>query len=214
MARIVVLGAGGQVGQSIVAEAVKRGHEVTAVDQDKNSLNGISRQANAVAGDVTSRDVIQKQAQNADVIVVALTGSARPEHANAARAIVDVAGKLGNKAPAVIQVSSGGLLENTDGERILDTKDFPAAERKEALDQADALDVLRAAKGSVKWSSIAPPPRNFGPGRRRDAYRTASDRPVVDAQGNIGISYEDFALAVIDEVEKPRFRNKRYTVGN
>ncbi|OAA25651.1 hypothetical protein UG55_102187 [Frankia sp. EI5c] len=213
MARIVVLGAGGQVGRSIVAEAVRRGHEVTAVDQDQKAMNGMPRQARAVAGDVTSRDAVAQQAQNADVMIVALAGSARPEHANVARTIVDVANKLGNKAPSVIHVSNGGLLENADGERTLDTADFPAAERKEALDQADALDVLRAAKGSMKWSCITPPPRNFGPGRRREAYRTASDRPVMDAQGNMGISHEDFAIAVIDEAEKPRFRNKRYTVG-
>ncbi|WP_018500430.1 NAD(P)-dependent oxidoreductase [Parafrankia discariae] len=213
MARIVVLGAGGQVGRSIVAEAVKRGHEVTAVDQDQNALKGVPRQANAVTGDFTSRDTVQQQAQNADVVVVALAGSARPEHANTARAVVEVANKLGAKAPAVIHVGNGGLLENADGERIVDTQEFPAAERKEALDQADALDVLRAAKHNLKWTYVTPPPRNFGPGRRREAYRTAGDRPVTDAQGNIGISYEDFAFAVLDEAEKPRFRNKRYTVG-
>ncbi|MCK9899271.1 potassium transporter TrkA [Parafrankia colletiae] len=213
MARIVVLGAGGQVGRSIVAEAVKRGHEVTAVDQDQNQMKSLPRKANAMTGDVTSRDVVAQQAQGADVVVIALAGCARPEHANVARVMVDVASKLGNKAPSVIHVGNGGLLENTDGERIVDTQEFPAGERKEALDQADALDVLRAAKGSVKWSFITPPPRNFGPGRRREAYRTAGDRPVMDSQGNMGISHEDFAIAVLDEAEKPKFRNKRYTVG-
>lgn len=212
MAKIVVFGAAGQVGRNIVEEAVRRGHQVTAVDRDVKKLNKLPKQVQTTAGDATSRDSVHKIVQGADTVVVAVGDSERPIHANAARTMVDVMGKLGNNAPSILHISSGGCLENANGERICDTQDYPAQDRKDALDQADALDVYRAAK-NVRWTCIAPPPKNFGPGRRRDAYRTASDRPVVDAQGTMGISYEDFAVACCDEIEKPRFRNKRYTVG-
>lgn len=212
MAKIVVFGGGGKVGRSIVAEAVRRGHQVTAVDQDEQAMSRLPKKADTVVGDATARDSVQRHAEGADAVVVAIGGSDRPVHANAARTIVEVIGRGGGNGPTILHVSSGGCLENADGERIVDTRDFPAAERKDALDQADALDVYRGAKG-VTWTCITPPPRNFGPGKRREAYRTASDRPVTDAQGSTGISHDDFAMACCDEIEKPRFRNKRFAVG-
>ncbi|THJ74119.1 NAD(P)-dependent oxidoreductase [Candidatus Frankia alpina] len=213
MARIVIFGAGGQIGRRITDEAIRRGHEVTAVEVDAARVKKLPRKANGVEGDVTSRDSVQLLAQEADAVVVAVGGVDRPVHANAARTLVDVLPRIGDPAPAVLHISSGGTLEDENGQRLADSPDFPAAERKDALDQADTLDVYRDAS-NVRWAAIAPPPRNLGQGQRRGAYRTGNDRPVVDAQGEIGISYEDFAIAVIDEVEKPRNRNRRFTVGN
>ncbi|MCM3886213.1 NAD(P)-dependent oxidoreductase [Frankia sp. R82] len=213
MARIVVFGAAGQIGRRVTDEAIKRGHEVTAVEVDATRVKKLARKANAVEGDVTSRDTVQRLAQDADAVVVAVGGVDRPVHANAARTLVDVLPRLGEAAPLVVHVSSAGTLEDENGQRLVDISDFPAAERKDALDQVDALDAYRGARG-VRWAAIAPPPQNFGRGQRRGAYRTGNDRPVVDAKGQMGISTEDFAIAVIDEIEHPRNRNRRFTVGN
>lgn len=213
MARIVIFGAGGQIGHRIADEAIRRGHTVTGVELDAARVKKLPRKAEGVVGDVTSRDSVQKLAQDTDILVVAVGGADRPVHANAARMLVETMPRIGDQAPAILHISSGGCLEDENGQRIVDTPDFPAAERKDALDQADALDVYRAAR-NVRWTAIAPPPQNFGPGKRRNAYRTGNDRPVTDAQGNIGISHEDFAVACCDEIEKPRHRNRRFTVGN
>ncbi|WP_462187573.1 NAD(P)-dependent oxidoreductase, partial [Frankia sp. CcWB2] len=133
--------------------------------------------------------------------------------ANAARTLVDVLPRIGEPAPSILHVSSGGTLEDENGQRLVDTPGFPAAERKDALDQADALDVYRGAR-NVRWAAITPPPQNVGQGKPRGGYRTGNDRPVVDAQGNTGISLEDLAVAALDEIEKPRHRNRRFSVGN
>ncbi len=213
MARIVIFGAAGQIGRRITDEAVRRGHEVTAVELEQARVKKLPRKANGVEGDVTKRDSVERLAQDAEAVIVAVGGVDRPVHANAARNLVDVLPRLGDQPPLIVHVSSGGTLVDENGQRLADGADFPAAERKDALDQADALDVYRGAR-DVRWTAIAPPPRNLGGGQRRGAYRTGTDRPVVDAKGQIGISHEDFAIAVIDEVENPRNKNRRITVGN
>ncbi|CAO5157022.1 NAD(P)-binding domain-containing protein [Frankia sp. AiPs1] len=220
MARIVVFGAAGQIGRRVTDEAIKRGHEVTAVEVDATRVKKLARKANAVEGDVTSRDTVQQVAQDADAVVVAVGGVDRPVHASAARTLVDVLPRVAEQAQQsqrqaalIVHVSSAGTLEDENGQRLVDSPDFPAAERKDALDQVDALDVYRGAH-NVRWTAIAPPPQNFGRGQRRGAYRTGTDHPVVDAKGNIGISAEDFAIAVVDEIEHPRNRNRRFTIGN
>ena len=63
------------------------------------------------------------------------------------------------------------------------------------------------------WTYMSPPPGNFAPGERRGTYRTGRDHPVVDVTGGFGISYEDYALALLDEIENRSFLNMRFTVG-
>jgi hypothetical protein len=80
--------------------------------------------------------------------------------------------------------------------------------------QADALDFYRSLPpSSLDWSYVSPPPIHFAPGERRGQYRTGEDQPVVDEPGESRISYEDFAMAIVDEIERPRFSRKRFTVG-
>src|SRR5258708_2242340 len=74
--------------------------------------------------------------------------------------------------------------------------------------------VVRAhAKGRVSWTSLSPPPVYFASGQRTGKYRSGLDHPVEDATGRSSLSYEDFAVATIDEVEQRKFINKRFTVG-
>lgn len=212
MARVVVFGACGKVGQSVVNEAIRRGHKVTAVARDEAKLGKLSKKANAAAGDATSRDSVHSLADGADAVVVAVAGNDKKIWANAARTMVDALSKQGDNAPRLIHVGHGGTLEDGQGARILDDPEFPNGMRKDALGQAEALDVLRAAKG-VRWTVICPPPVAMVQGKRRDTYRTGTDQPVQDGRGNMAMSTDDLAVAIIDEIDKAKHVNQRFTIG-
>ena len=101
---------------------------------------------------------------------------------------------------------------NAEGVRLVDTPDFPNHLRDEVLGQAAALDFYRTSRG-VTWTYMSPPPGSFSPGERLGHYRTGTEWPVVDENGVAKISYEDYAMAIIDEIESPSFLNARFTVG-
>ena len=212
MARVVVFGASGKIGQSVVNEAARRGHQVTAVARDEAKLAKLPRKAQSAAGDATSRDSVYGLADGADAVVVAIGGNDKKVWANAARTMIDALSKLGDSAPRLIHVGHGGTLEDGQGARVLDDPEFPNGLRKDAQGQAEALDALRAAKG-VRWTVICPPPVNLAQGKRRDTYRTGTDQPVRDGRGNMALSADDLAVAICDEIEKAKHINQRYTVG-
>ena len=82
-----------------------------------------------------------------------------------------------------------------------------------AVGQIRALDAYLALDDGVTWTYLSPPPVHFAPGERTGHYRTGLDRPVVGDDGQARISYEDYASALVDEIETPRHLNRRFTVG-
>ncbi len=111
-------------------------------------------------------------------------------------------------------MGGGSTLLTPDGKRFIDLPQFPAEYRASALGQAEALDTYRKSnRSTVRWTYVSPPPIHFAPGQRTGKYRTGLDHPVVDDHGESSLSYEDFAIAVLDEIERPHFVNQRFTVG-
>jgi putative NADH-flavin reductase len=212
MARIVVFGAGGKIGGCIAEEAARRGHEVTAVARAAADQKKLPKKCSTAAGDVTSREEVHGLCGGADAVVVAVGGNDKKVWANAARTLADVVAKLGDSAPRIVHVGHGGTLVDPRGARCLDDPDFPNGLRKDALGQAEALDVYRGSKGA-RWTVICPPPVHVNTGQRRETYRIGTDNPVVDSRGNTAISGEDLAIAVCDEIEKGQHVNARFTVG-
>ncbi len=104
-------------------------------------------------------------------------------------------------------------LLNDDGVRFFDLPGFPEDYKPDALGQFQALDAYRALGDDVTWTYLSPPPVHFAPGERTGRYRTGLDRPVVGDDGHACISYEDYAVALVDEIENPRHLNRRFTVG-
>jgi putative NADH-flavin reductase len=109
-------------------------------------------------------------------------------------------------------MGSGATLLLPDGTRPLDNPGFPAEFMDVATGQASALDYYRSSEG-VDWTYFSPPPLEFGPGERTGHYRTGLDYPVTDPEGRAVLSYEDFAVALVDEIEQGRFVNTRFTAG-
>lgn len=135
---------------------------------------------------MTDLATVGRVSQSADVLVVTVGGPDKSVYLDAARTLV------------VIHSGGGGSLLAPNGTRFVDTHGFPEAVRPEALGQAAALDYYRTTSG-VDWVYM-PPPGNFEPGDRTGHYRVGEDHPLVDAQGRFGISYEDYAVALVDEI--------------
>ncbi|MDW3846204.1 NAD(P)H-binding protein [Micromonospora sp. BRA006-A] len=211
MSDIVVFGAGGTAGSRIAAEAVERGHRVTAAVRRPEAVGYLPPGVRTVTGDATSARSVRELAEDADVLVVAIGGGERNLWRDAARTLVDTLRKLPDP-PRVIHVGGGSTLLTPKGTRYLDEPDFPEEYRDSAHGQADALEFYRTSADGVTWTYVSPPPLEFHPGERTGHYRTGTDHPVTDAQGRSVLTYEDLAVAIVDEIEDTRFGNARFTV--
>jgi putative NADH-flavin reductase len=210
MSNIVVFGAGGTAGSRITAEAARRGHQVTAAVRRPEAMTNLPPGVVVVPGDPTSARLVQEVAPGADVLIVAVGGAGRTVWRDAAQTLVTTLRDLPEPIPRILHMGGGATLIAPDGKRFLDAPDFPEQYREPALGQAHALDYYRSSNG-VTWTYASPPPLEFHPGERTGHYRTGGDQPVTDEQGRSVLSYEDFAVAIVDEIEKPRFLNTRFT---
>ncbi|MEO3777180.1 NAD(P)H-binding protein [Micromonospora sp. B11E3] len=210
MSDIVVFGAGGTAGSRITAEAVSRGHRVTAAVRRPEATSYLPAGVRVVTGDATSGRSVRELAPEADAMVVAVGGGDRSLWREAAETLVTVLRDQPNP-PRIIHVGGGATLLTPKGTPYLEEPDFPAEYRDAALGQADALALYRASADGVTWTYLSPPPLEFHPGERTGHYRTGTDQPVTDEQGRSVLSYEDLAVAVVDEIERPRFENMRFT---
>jgi putative NADH-flavin reductase len=121
--------------------------------------------------------------------------------------------QTGGKKTRLLDVGGASSLYNAEGKRIIDT--LPAgmveSSRGEVRSAVDALDWLRTVN-DVSWTFFSPAMR-ISPGTRTGKFRTGTEQLIVDAQGNSAISMEDYAVAMLDEIENPRHINARFTVG-
>lgn len=197
--KIALFGAGGTIGSRIAKEAAKRGHSVTP----------ISRKGQ-VRADATKPEEVAKAVRGHDAVVNATgpqAGEPVESLAAVARGVIEGAKKGGVKR--LLVVGGAGSLEVAPGKRLVDTPQFPAAWKPVALAHAGTLDLYR--KSDLDWTYLSPAAL-IAPGERTGKYRTGSDQLLTDAKGESRISAEDFAVAVVDELEKNRNVRKRFTV--
>ncbi|MFF3663812.1 NAD(P)-dependent oxidoreductase [Streptomyces olivochromogenes] len=213
MSRIVVFGAAGKSGSRVVAEAAARGHEVTAVARDLTRVGALPDGVRAVAGDVTDPESVTALAKDVDALVVTVGGPEAKLYTDAVAAVAAAVRALGPAGPRILHMGGGAGLLNDDGVRFYDAPGFPEEFKPYAIGQIQALDAYLALGDDVTWTYLSPPPVHFSPGDRTGRYRTALDRPVIGEDAKARISYEDFAVALVDEIERPEHLNRRFTVG-
>jgi putative NADH-flavin reductase len=209
--KIILFGASGTIGQRIAHEAIARGHNVTAVVRDPSRAQ-MEEGVTAVQGDVTDPDSVAQVAAGHDAAVSA----SGPGVGGRAEMLVEaVRGLLAGLPRAgvrrLIVVNGAGSLEVAPGLQLLDTPQFPADWRPLAVAHRDALDVLRGSTGDLDWTALSPA-AFIEPGARTGQYRTGTEQLVADATGQSHISAEDYACALLDELENPQFVRQRFTV--
>jgi putative NADH-flavin reductase len=210
---VVVYGGSGAIGSRIVNEAAARGHNVTVVD--KNPKPDLApKGVKVVAGDVFDKQDVLKNIAGADALVssIVVRPAPTPDFAlSVVKAEVEaLRAQTGPKKTRLLIVGGGSSLYGADGKRIIER--FGGRQDGEVKSSVDAVDWLKAEVKDVQWSFFSPN-GNFRPGERTGKYRFGTDKVIVDADGRSAITYEDYAAAMLDEIEKPQYINKHFTAG-
>ncbi|MGK5730562.1 NAD(P)-dependent oxidoreductase [Streptomyces sp. URMC 124] len=216
MAKIALFGANGTIGSRVLREALDRGHQVTAVVRDPAKLTEKHENLTVVTGDVLDPRSVEAVAQGQDVVVSAVGGGDGPGHVAtiepAAKSLVAGVRALGDKAPRLITVGGAGSLRTPDGKQVWDAEGLPEFLLQIMHAHGDALDYYRTVT-DVRWTNLSPAGL-IEPGERTGTYRTALDDLVVDGNGKSRISAEDYAVALVDEIEEANHIGERFTVGD
>lgn len=213
--KIILFGATGNLGQRIASEALDRGHEVIGVVRDTDEVVHPDDRLELADGDATNPASVAHFAAGADAIVNAISprvnarGLAAPSLTDAAHALIAGARQAGVKR--LIVVGGAGSLEVSPGLHLVDSPGFPEPYRPEARAQREALETYRAEAADLDWTYISPA-AEIRPGVRTGSYRMGNDTLLVDAQGKSQITYEDYAAALVDELEQGRHIRERFTV--
>jgi putative NADH-flavin reductase len=208
--RIVIFGVTGNAGSRIASEALRRGHAVVGVVREpgKAPIEGVEMRQ----GDVLDAASVAEVARGADVVISAVgpgNFERSPFLANAAKALIAGLKEAGVKR--LLVVGGAGGLEAAPGLQLVDTPGFPEAWKGIALSHRDAWHVF-AEGPDLDWTYVAPAAM-FEPGERTGKYRTGTNELIGDAHGSSRISMEDYAIALMDEVEKPAHVRSRMSVG-
>ncbi|HET6153955.1 MAG TPA: NAD(P)H-binding protein [Marmoricola sp.] len=198
--KIAVYGATGAIGSTIVTEAVSRGHDVTRISR------GVSTGDADLTGDAHDPAFTGPIAEKHDVVVSAVGPSRLADDGNRfADTIANLAGTLG--FARLLVVGGAGTL-SIDGVRLIDTPGFPEEYKAEALKGAASLQVLRETGAEVDWTYLSPAPV-IAPGERTGTYKVGLESPVGDH-----VSIENYAVALVDEIETPAHVRQRFTVAD
>lgn len=213
--KIVVFGATGNVGRQVVAESLRRGHDVIGVVRDPDKVQSPDARAKLVKGDATDADSIASIARGADVVISAISprpnarGLAAPSLVDNTRALI--AGLRRAAVQRVIFVGGAGSLQTPAGQAIMDLPNFPPGYKAEATEGRNALAIWRSEASGLDWTYVSPA-AEIAPGPRTGTYRTTDEQLLVDANGKSFITFEDYAVALLDEAENAKHIGKRFGV--
>ncbi|SDD22761.1 NAD(P)-dependent oxidoreductase [Rhodococcus tukisamuensis] len=209
--RITVFGAAGQVGSRAVAEALARGHEVTAVLRSPARAHEVPLAAEVRIGDAATIEDVVDLSVGQDLVISA-TRPAPGREAELVTATKVLLAGLARTGVRLLVVGGAATLTmpGTAGVTVMDDPEFPATLLGIARACADQLEACRADTGA-DWAYLSPPAL-LEPGRRTGRYRLGADDLLVDPAGESVISMEDLAMALLDEAERPAHCRVRFTV--
>ncbi|MFF2553430.1 NAD(P)-dependent oxidoreductase [Nocardia sp. NPDC058058] len=210
--RITVFGATGGVGSRVVAEAIQRGHQVTAVSRDPGKERGLPDQATIIAGDATDPEDIRTAVAGSDLVISATRPGIgdEPQLPKVAAALLEA---LADNDIRLLVVGGAGSLIVPGTDAILtEQPDFPAELMPIATACNDQLAVFQQSDTDVDWVYVSPS-AVLEPGERTGNYRIGAGELLRDDEGNSAISMEDLAVVLLDEAENPKHHRIRFTAG-
>lgn len=212
--KIALVGGTGFVGSAVLAELLQRGHQVVALARNPDKYAGkAAPNLQVVQADALDPAQVAGAVKGADAVVSAYNpGWQEPRiqelFVQGTRAIVEGTKQAGLKR--LLVVGGAGSLYVAPGLQLVDTPEFPAEWKQGALGAREALNLIRA-ETALDWTFLSPPIL-LQPGERRGSYRLGTDSPLMDGDQPGSISVADLAVAIADELEKPRHLRQRFTV--
>jgi putative NADH-flavin reductase len=206
---VALYGSTGKAGSRILKELVSRGHRVTAIARNPAKLQGIEG-ISSKKHDLSDVGTTAEAIRGADAVISAYgpppdnTG----EIVGVTQRLVDAVKRAGNAR--LLVVGGAGGLNVAPGVTLIDSGYLPEAYKPIAKSHERALNVLRASE--VDWTYLAPA-AFFEPGERTGKFRLGKDELIANDRQESRISMEDYAIALVDELEKPEHRKQRFSVG-
>ncbi|UZE49667.1 NAD(P)-dependent oxidoreductase [Rhodopseudomonas sp. P2A-2r] len=200
--KIALIGATGRAGSQILAELSRRGHHVTAISRNPAktpALPGVT----PVQADANDAATLVPVLKGHDAVISSVHFLASDPHK-----LIEAVKSAG--VPRYLVVGGAGSLEVAPGVKLIDTPEFPEIYKAEAAAGGVFLDVLRK-EPSLDWTFLSPSAL-FIPGERTGKFRLGGDQLLANDKGS-SISFEDYAIAMADEIEKPAHSRARFTVG-
>jgi len=211
---IVVFGASGNIGSNIRKEALSRGHRVTAVTRSSD-LEPAER-LTALKADIADPGEVAKIAAGHDVVISAYSPGLRRHSAENAAVLIENAhaslfeGVKRAGVRRIIIVGGVGSLEASPGVDVVDSDFYPADHKAHTLRNREILRGLKRGEHDLDWTYVSPP-LSIKAGERTGRFRLGEDALLRDAAGESRISEADFAVAILDELDKGQFIRRRFT---
>ena len=203
MSKIAIIGATGRAGSQLLEEALRRGHSVTAIARNTDKL-AARPNVTVEQVDALDADALQQAISGNDGVIRAAHFATLP-----ASAVIGPVKKAGVKR--LLVVGGAGSLLLPGGGRVIDSEGFPAEYKAEASAGAEFLETLRQEQ-ELDWTFLSPSAL-FDGTERTGKFRLGQDDLLVSSEGTSSISFADYAIAMIDEVETPKHSRQRFTVG-
>ncbi|MEO6802759.1 MAG: NAD(P)-dependent oxidoreductase [Granulicella sp.] len=201
--KVALIGVTGGVGSRVATELLTRGHSVTGIARhpEKSSpRTGLELKQ----GDATNPSNLAPLLTSHDAVISA--SRFQTSNSGALVAAVKEAG-----VSRLLVVGGAASLQVAPGKRLIDAPDFPEAYKAEALGGIQFLEALRNEK-VLEWTFLSPS-AEFVAGERTGKFRIGRDDLLIEANGRSWISMEDYAIALVDELERPKHLRERFTVG-
>ena len=202
MAKIALIGASGNAGSRILKELSDRGHQVTGIARNPEKIASLPN-VSVKKGDVFDQAGLSELLKGHDAVISSV-------HFTASDPATLIEAVRASGVPRYLVVGGAGSLEIAPGQRVVDLPDFPAAYKAEATKGAEFLDLLKQEK-QLDWTFLSPS-AEFVPGERTGKFRIGKDNLLSNDEGS-RISFEDYAIALVDEIEKPQHSRQRFTIG-
>jgi uncharacterized protein len=201
--KVALIGATGNVGSRILAELTSRGHTVTAIARNPEKASarpGVT----AKRGDVHDKAALVPLLAGHDAVISAVRFSASDPH-------LLIAAVKEARVPRYLVVGGAGSLEVAPGKKLIDSPNFPDAYKPEAGAGGVFLGILQSEK-DLDWTFLSPSAL-ISAGERTGKFRLGDNQLLTAPDGKSSITYEDYAVAMVDELEKPTHSRRRFTVG-
>lgn len=198
--KVAVLGASGRAGSEITKELSARGHQVLAIARKADAIPQLPGVI-ARAGDASDPAALADLIRPADAVISALHFDVP------AQTLLSTLKQAG--VPRLLVTGGAASLETAPSVRVIDAPDFPEEWKSIALGGIAFLDDLRG-ETEIDWTYFSPAALLFE-GPRLGTYRTGTDQLVTGATGESKISFADYAIAMVDELEQHRHSRARFT---
>ncbi|MDQ1149288.1 NAD(P)-dependent oxidoreductase [Sphingobacterium zeae] len=211
--KVAVIGSTGYVGSHLVKELANRNYDVVAIARHQENTPS-SERVNKLQVDINDNHQLVSALKDVDVVISAFNaGWTNPnlyEDFTKGALAIQQAVKDADVKRFIVIGGAGSLL--IDGNRLVDSPDFPKEIKPGALAAADYLDIIKK-ETELTWTMFSPAieMNSHAGGVRTGSYRTGLDNPVFDNEGRSKLSVEDLAVAIVDEIANKQFLNRRFT---